>query len=81
MIREIDTHEWAVAIEDGYGVSLEAWQLYADRAGRVYAGSEYVARLGVSTRPQDAAEWADAISHFPRHSGRLETSSRIGGQS
>lgn len=70
--RKFDT-TWRAAIEDAYGVSLGAGQVYADRRrGFVYAASEYVAKLGATDAPEDATEWADTIAHRPRHTKTIE---------
>lgn len=73
---EIDEAEWLAAIRDQYGVRLGDGQLYTDTARRVYAGSEYVARLGATTDPVDATDWTPSIAHFPRYIDRLEVAHR-----
>jgi hypothetical protein len=75
--RQAWEERWLDRIERDYGVRLGAGQLYVDRGrGYVYAGSEYVARVGATDEPEDAREWTDSIGHFPRGTGRLEVAER-----
>jgi hypothetical protein len=67
---------WLDAIENAYGVRLEAGQIYAEVNGQVYAGSEYVATLGASALPQDATSWAASIAHLPRALGRMDVATK-----
>lgn len=53
---------WLDAIRERIGTSLRyASEIYADANGRVYAGSEYVAQLGITNHPADATAWADNV--------------------
>ena len=52
---------WVDAIRERTGTSLgRPSEVYAQR-GLVYAGSEYVARLGATNHPDDATEWAESV--------------------
>lgn len=71
---EFVEREWLDWIERHYGVRLGPGQLY-EQHGRLYAGSEYVCSHP-GDGPENAVQWADQISHFPRGTGRLITSTR-----
>lgn len=76
---EINTHEWAAYIEGEYGVALDPQGIYADVQRRVFAGSEYVARLAAHTTcPVDATEWTASIAHFPRYGRGMQVARRRG---
>jgi hypothetical protein len=77
MARNIIEAEWLDAIERDYGVRLSPRQMYADARGRVYAGSEYVARLGKSVHPDDASDWTPSIGHMPRGANRMDVAERV----
>lgn len=66
-----DQEAWREAILARVGTSLRyASDIYADQNGRVYAGSEYVARLGATTAPEDATEWTTAVNAIDYGRGR-----------
>lgn len=65
---ELNEEAWLGWIEETYGVVLGDGQLYVDGRNRfVYAGSEYIARVGHDGEPENATDWAESIAHRPRH--------------
>jgi hypothetical protein len=63
---------WLDAIEDRYGLRLRHENDVYVQRGFVYAGSEYVARLGRTADPADAIEWTASIGAFERIGGTVK---------
>ena len=60
-LTQEDQEAWWEAIYQRFGVRLlHTSDIYAQR-GRVYAGSEYVARLGATNDPELATEWTEGV--------------------